>query len=168
DGEPALEVLRWGLKADGKPFNIRDDSADKPWARTLLKTRVVFPLSGFYEWQAQESGPKRPHLFVPAQDAWLAIVGVLGMWDGPAVSMMTTSSNQFMTPYHHPHAGAARPGRGEGLAQAVLEARGGPRAAAAGGGRHAPGARGLAGSEQQPQRRAQPDRPGAELGLTPR
>src|SRR5690606_33686215 len=74
-GDPALEVLRWGLKPDGKPFNIRDDSADKPWARPLLRTRVVFPLSGFYEWQAQESGPKRPHLFVPAQDAWLAIAG---------------------------------------------------------------------------------------------
>lgn len=101
DGEPVLEALRWGLKPDGKPFNIRGDSADKPWARALLKTRVVFPLSGFYEWQAQESGPKRPHLFVPAKDSWLAIAGVLGMWDGPAVSMMTTSANRFMTPYHH-------------------------------------------------------------------
>lgn len=99
DGEPVLEVLRWGLKRDGKPFNIRDDSADKPWAKGLLRTRVVFPLSGFYEWQAQESGPKRPHLFVPAQDAWLAIAGVLGVWEGPAVSMMTTSANRFMK--HH-------------------------------------------------------------------
>src|SRR5690606_3488114 len=71
EGGPALDVLRWGLKADGKPFNIRDDSADKPWARTLLKSRVVFPLSGFYEWQAQESGPKRPHFFVPADGDWL-------------------------------------------------------------------------------------------------
>lgn len=101
DGEPVLEVLRWGLKADGKPFNIRDDSADKPWAKGLLKTRVVFPLSGFYEWQAQEAGPKRPYLFVPAQDPWLAIAGVLGVWDGPGVSMMTTSANRFMKPYHH-------------------------------------------------------------------
>lgn len=86
DREPALEVLRWGLKSSGKPFNIRDDSAGKPWARTLLKSRVVFPLSGFYEWQAQPEGPKRPHFFRPAADDWLAIAGVLGHWDGPGVS----------------------------------------------------------------------------------
>lgn len=69
EGEPVLEGLRWGLKRDGKPFNVRDDSAEKLWAKSLLNTRVGFPISGFYEWQTQENGPKRSHLFVPTEDA---------------------------------------------------------------------------------------------------
>ncbi len=83
-GPGGIEVLRWGLKASGRPFNIRADSFSKPWAKALLRNRVVFPASGFYEWQApaDAKGPKQP-------------------WEGPGASMITTDGNETMEGIHH-------------------------------------------------------------------
>ena len=99
--EPELRVLRWGLKQDGKPFNIRSDSAPKPWARSLLRSRVIFPASGFYEWQAQGSGPKQPWYFRDPLGRYLAIAGVAGQWDGPGAAMFTCDADELMRPVHH-------------------------------------------------------------------
>ena len=99
-GEPELRVVRWGLKKDGKPFNIRSDSATKPWARSLLRSRVVFPASGFYEWQAQGRGPKQPWYFRDPEGRYLAIAGVTGQWDGPGAAMFTCDANEIMRPVH--------------------------------------------------------------------
>lgn len=101
DGQPELVTLRWGLKMDGKPFNLRSDSAPKPWARSLLRSRVVFPASGFYEWQATGSGPKQPWYFRDPEGGYLAIAGVAGLWEGPGAAMFTCDANEAMRPVHH-------------------------------------------------------------------
>lgn len=101
EGQAELVTLRWGLKKDGKPFNIRSDSAPKPWAKALLRSRVVFPASGFYEWQAMPGGPKQPWYFHDPEGAYLAIAGVAGLWDGPGVAMFTCDANEAMRPVHH-------------------------------------------------------------------
>lgn len=95
-----IEVHRWGLKESGKPFNIRGDSAGKPWAKALLRNRVIFPASGFYEWQARAGGQKTPHYFLREPGELLAIAGVLGNWEGPGVAMMTTEANAAVRPVH--------------------------------------------------------------------
>jgi putative SOS response-associated peptidase YedK len=100
DGEPELRLVRWGLKQDGKPFNIRSDSAPKPWARSLLRSRVVFPASGFYEWQAQGRGPKQPWYFRDPEGRYLAIAGVVGHWEGLGAAMFTCDANDVMRPVH--------------------------------------------------------------------
>lgn len=96
------EMVRWGLRPDGTVANVRDDSADKPWARVLLKSRCVIPANGFYEWRApaEPHGHKQPFYVTPAADEFFAFAGVIGSWEGRGVSLFTTGANVAMQPIH--------------------------------------------------------------------
>jgi putative SOS response-associated peptidase YedK len=101
--ERRAKVLRWGLKKNGTVANIRDDSTDKPWARSLLAQRCVLPASGFYEWQkpAERRRRKQPFYVTPSGDGpYFAIAGAVGFWEGIGATLFTTTANEPMKAIH--------------------------------------------------------------------
>ncbi len=98
----ALERVRWGLvpywwkktlKEVPATFNARAESvAEKPMFKAAFKARrCVIPASGYYEWQATETG-KQPWYFVSATGPVLLIAGLWDEWKNPAVPGETVRS----------------------------------------------------------------------------
>lgn len=97
-----LELVRWGLRAGGRVANVRDDSTVKPWARSLLRERVVLPMSGFYEWQAPKEprGRKQPYYMTPMSSDYLAVAGAIARWDDRGATLFTSAPNDLLAPIH--------------------------------------------------------------------
>lgn len=96
-------LVRWGLRANGTVANVRDDSCtQRPWARALLRTRCVIPVSGFYEWRAPASprGRKQPFYATASDARYLAFAGALAQWDALGATLFTTAANRTMAPVH--------------------------------------------------------------------
>jgi putative SOS response-associated peptidase YedK len=118
EGSRAADMLRWGLipswakdpKIGSRMINARSETlAEKPAFRSAFRRRrcVIFA-DGFYEWQAQDSGPKKP-MYIQLHDGQpFALAGLWEVWK-PADSedwlrtctIITTRPNDFMAPIHN-------------------------------------------------------------------
>ncbi|MCK9187840.1 SOS response-associated peptidase [Acidithiobacillus sp.] len=92
---PEWAMMRWGLvphwakeaKTAYSTFNARvETAAQKPAFREPWKhRRCIIPATGFYEWQALESGKKQPWYFDSGDGQALALAGLWDHWtDGIA------------------------------------------------------------------------------------
>ena len=89
DDAQRLETARWGLVPSWAKdpsigvtmINARVETiTEKPSFRTAFsKRRCVVPASGYYEWQTTSQG-KTPYYIHPADDAPLALAGLLEAW----------------------------------------------------------------------------------------
>ena len=87
---PEWSMMRWGLvphwakeaKTAYSTFNARvETAAQKPAFREPWKhRRCIIPATGFYEWQALESGKKQPWYFDGADRQALALAGLWDHW----------------------------------------------------------------------------------------
>ncbi|HEY1979988.1 MAG TPA: SOS response-associated peptidase, partial [Xanthobacteraceae bacterium] len=117
----SFTLMRWGLLPswvkDPKTFplliNARGESVlDKPAFRNAMRRRrCLIPTDGFYEWQAQGSGPKRPHFVGVKRQAGgvppLAFAGLWETWTGPngeeldTAAIITTTANRALSALHN-------------------------------------------------------------------
>jgi putative SOS response-associated peptidase YedK len=85
-----LHPARWGLipswakEVSATLFNARIETAlEKPSFReSIQKKRCAIPASGYFEWQATDSG-KQP-FFIHPPDGMLALAGIYSWWRDPA------------------------------------------------------------------------------------
>jgi putative SOS response-associated peptidase YedK len=121
EGKRSFTLMRWGLLPswvkDPKTFplliNARGESVlDKPAFRNAMRRRrCLIPTDGFYEWQAQGGGPKRPHFVGAKRQAGgvppLAFAGLWETWTGPngeeldTAAIITTTANRTLSALHH-------------------------------------------------------------------
>ncbi len=115
-GERRLDLLTWGLvphwtkdlaKAR-KPINARAETvATSPMFREAFhRRRCIVPADAFYEWQAQDDGPKQPYAIARRDGDLLAFAGLWEGWRGPAgeilrtFSIIVTAANEDLAPIH--------------------------------------------------------------------
>ena len=115
-GERRLDLLTWGLvphwtkdlpKAR-KPINARAETvATSPMFREAFhRRRCIVPADAFYEWQAQDDGPKQPYAIARRDGDLLAFAGLWEGWRGPAgeilrtFSIIVTVANEDLAPIH--------------------------------------------------------------------
>ncbi len=115
-GERRLDLLTWGLvphwtkdlaKAR-KPINARAETvATSPMFREAFhRRRCIVPADAFYEWQAQDNGPKQPYAIARRDGYLLAFAGLWEGWRGPAgeilrtFSIIVTVANEDLAPIH--------------------------------------------------------------------
>ena len=103
DGERA-DVVRWGIDGGrGELFNLRAETALKGgfYQHLLLTSRVVVPVSHFYEWH--RVGSRRlPVAIFRSDGAPISLAGLVGRHDGvPAVTILTTTPNRDLEPLHN-------------------------------------------------------------------
>ena len=117
-GRRRLAIMRWGLipswskdlTIGSRLINARGETVhEKPSFRVALrKRRCLVVADGFYEWQAQPSGPKQP-LFIGLTDgAPFGMAGLYEYWTEPesgetltTCAIITTAANEFMAPIHN-------------------------------------------------------------------
>ncbi len=110
-----MVMARWGLvpgwaddpKIGTRMINARAETVDsKPAFRSAFRRRrCVVPITGFYEWQARETGPKQPFYTTRADDRIMCLAGLWETWDkgeGPleTYTVITTSANGLLAPIH--------------------------------------------------------------------
>ena len=70
------------------------------------RRRCIVPADAFYEWQAQEVGPKQPYAIARRDGELLAFAGLWEGWRGPAAeilrtfSIIVTAANEDLAPIH--------------------------------------------------------------------
>lgn len=117
DGQREAVPLRWGLIPSwskegpkGKPLiNARAETVvTKPaFRKAFASRRCLVPVSGFYEWQAREGGPKQPFFIYLAGGEIMTFAGLWETWYGdPAAplesgAMVTTAANAEMEAIHN-------------------------------------------------------------------
>ena len=116
DGEPQLELFRWGLvpfwakdiKIGYKMINARADTiSEKPAFRNAFKKRrCIVPLSGFIEWK-REDETKRPFRIQLKNHQIMSVAGIWESWKPEekgkelhTFSIITTDANSFMKKIH--------------------------------------------------------------------
>ena len=87
--ERTLEPLKWGLvpvwekdiKKARKPINAKAETvASLPSFRSAYKSRrCIVPVNGYYEWYANDDGPKQPYAMAMADNS---VFGMAGIWEG--------------------------------------------------------------------------------------
>jgi len=122
EGREGREMVwaRWGLvpswatdeSVGNRMVNARAETApEKPAFRTAVaKRRCIVPISGFYEWQKAEGGPKRPWYIFRADERIMLLAGLWESWtggrEGPQRSaletfaILTTAANATVAPIH--------------------------------------------------------------------
>ncbi|MDX1605349.1 MAG: SOS response-associated peptidase [Candidatus Competibacterales bacterium] len=115
DGEPGMASLRWGLipgwsrgpDSRYSMINARAESiATRPAYRGPFRhRRCLVPASGFYEWQTDGQGPRRPWFVHPRDDTLLLFAGLWERWEGPdgpvdSCTIVTTTANDTMKALH--------------------------------------------------------------------
>ncbi len=109
-------LARWGLVPrwvkDPRDFpliiNARAETmAQKPAFRDALKhQRCVLPASGYYEWQTDAAGRKRPHYVTFRDGRPMVMAGFYATWVGPegeeidTVAVVTVPANGDLTHVH--------------------------------------------------------------------
>ena len=116
EGQRVVRVMEWGLipkwamdtTRQSSMINARVESAhEKPAFRNLVRThRVVFPMSGFYEWH-RVGQTKTPYYFTPRAGNILFVGALWSSWTDPGsgtnratVAMLTTNANEDMSEVH--------------------------------------------------------------------
>jgi len=110
-----MAMAAWGLVphwADdpgigARMINARAETvASKPAFRDAFKRRrCVVPISGFYEWQARDKGPKQPYYTTRADDRIMCLAGLWERWDKGGApletyTIITTDANELLGPIH--------------------------------------------------------------------
>lgn len=117
DGQRFLGTMRWGFipswhkdpaKLNGQ-INARGETvAEKPTFRNAFKKRrCLIVADGFYEWQAQKSGPKVPVYIHLKEEAPFGMAGLWERWTHPETgevwitcTIVTTSANDLISSIH--------------------------------------------------------------------
>jgi putative SOS response-associated peptidase YedK len=116
-GQRQLLVMHWGLiprwakdrKMASRMINARGETAhEKPSFRAAFRYRRCLVIAdGFFEWQAQDSGPKQPLFIHLADHRPFGMAGLYEHWTDPdtgelltTCTIITTAANAFMTPIH--------------------------------------------------------------------
>lgn len=116
DGEPHLDLLRWGLipswakdaSIGSRMINARAETlAEKPSFKRLLNSRrCLIPADGFYEWQKVDGG-KVPMYITLKEHEPFAFAGLWDSWktaDGEVLrtcTIITTEANNLVAPIHN-------------------------------------------------------------------
>jgi putative SOS response-associated peptidase YedK len=111
-----ITFLQWGLITSwskdesiaSKMINARAETVDsKPAFRAAFRRRrCIVPASGFYEWQARETGKAPMFIHLNDRDVF-GIAGLWEVWRSPegeeqrTYTILTTDANTFMTPIHN-------------------------------------------------------------------
>jgi putative SOS response-associated peptidase YedK len=101
DAGRRLAMLRWGLVAPWTKaplINARSETVFEKSAfrAAMLRRRCLVPTSGFYEWK-DVGKSKQPYLFQLRDGGLTAFAGI---WDGEAVTVLTTAANDLVSPLH--------------------------------------------------------------------
>lgn len=98
------DLVRWGIDGGrGELFNLRAETALNGgfYQRLLLTSRVVVPVSHFYEWRTVGSR-RLPVAILRSDGAPISLAGLVGRHDGaPAVTILTTTPNPDLEPLHN-------------------------------------------------------------------
>lgn len=88
-------------------INARSETAaEKPAFRSAFaRRRCVVPVSGFYEWQKREEGPKQPYYIYRADGEPLLFAGLWERWGKDdeildTFTILTTEPNEMMSAVH--------------------------------------------------------------------
>jgi putative SOS response-associated peptidase YedK len=116
DERRLLGQLRWGLVPSwakdrtgaARMINARAETvATKAAFRAAFaRRRCLLPADGFYEWERNPDGTKRPWFIHRADSAPMALAGLWEVWRSPdgewarTCAVVTTSANAFMAPIH--------------------------------------------------------------------
>lgn len=116
EGTPRGELLRWGLVPSWakhpntglKMINARVETvAEKPaFRRALERFRCLIVADGFYEWQPDPSGHRRPFHITRSDRQLFAFAGLWSIWYGEddrklrTCSILTTAANAAIAPLH--------------------------------------------------------------------
>jgi putative SOS response-associated peptidase YedK len=108
-----IDRYHWGLipfwadEPEEGIINARSETADeKRVFEQAWESRPCLVLSsGFYEWKAQNGGPKQPYRIYREADPAFAMAGLWDVWEGdgesiPCVTILTTEPNELMQPIH--------------------------------------------------------------------
>lgn len=112
-----LAIMSWGLipswakdrSWQSKLINARGETVhEKPSFRSAFKRRRCLVVAdGFYEWQAQPSGPKQPLYITLTDHAVFGLAGLYEFWTDPATgdevvscTIITTAANDLLAPVH--------------------------------------------------------------------
>lgn len=108
-----IDRYHWGLIPDwaDEPeegiINARSETAaEKRVFEKAWESRPCLVLSsGFYEWQKQNGGPKRPYRIYREDGPAFAMAGLWEVWNGddgavPCVTILTTEPNELMQSIH--------------------------------------------------------------------
>jgi putative SOS response-associated peptidase YedK len=116
-----IRLLTWGLipywvkdtksasEIRTKTFNAKSETlSEKPSFRnSLRRKRCLVPVSGFYEWQAQEKR-KIPYYITLKEQPILALAGLYDIWTNPesgevlnTFTIVTTHANPMMEVIHN-------------------------------------------------------------------
>jgi putative SOS response-associated peptidase YedK len=108
-----IDQYHWGLipfwadEAEEGIINARSETAaEKRVFEKAWESRPCLVLSsGFYEWQAQNGGPKRPYRVYREDGPAFAMAGLWEVWEGddgtvPCVTILTTEPNDLMQSIH--------------------------------------------------------------------
>lgn len=118
DGARHLVRLKWGLipgwakeaAIGSRMINARAETlAEKPAFRAAFRRRrCLIVADGFYEWQAQDGGPKQPYRITLAEGRPFGFAGLWEVWKDPAdgarvesCTIVTTEANAVLRPIHH-------------------------------------------------------------------
>jgi putative SOS response-associated peptidase YedK len=115
-GERSLDLLRWGLipywcadpKGGRKPINAKAETVARlpTFREAYRKRRCIFPVDGFYEWQATKDG-KQPYAIAMKDRSPFGIAGLWENWKDPATgewtrtfAILTTPANDLVARIH--------------------------------------------------------------------
>jgi putative SOS response-associated peptidase YedK len=120
DGHRVIEMFRFGLVpfwakdvASVTKYSLINARAEEILEKRSYKTafekrRCIVPLTGFYEWQRNEGGAKRPFEFHSRDHSILSMAGVWEHWKSPetpqeihSFSIITTTANSLMEKIHN-------------------------------------------------------------------
>jgi putative SOS response-associated peptidase YedK len=118
-GADGLEIspMHWGLippwsqefKTEFSTINARSEGVfeSKLYSKSILRTRCIFPLSGFIEWK-RSGAKKQPFAIYHSDRMLMSCAAIYDRWVNPAnpedvrhsFSVLTTASSSFMSEIH--------------------------------------------------------------------
>jgi putative SOS response-associated peptidase YedK len=115
DGKRHFALMRWGFvpswakEIQPKPLiNARAETIlEKPSFRNAIRRRrCLIPADGFYEWEGDVPGKKRPYYIERADRGLMAFAGIWEHWLGPdgseleTAAIITTEANALVVTIH--------------------------------------------------------------------
>ncbi len=115
-GTRHFTLVRWGFVPSwskegplGKPLiNARSETvAEKPSFRNAFRRRrCLIPADGFYEWEGDVPGKKKPYFIHRPDDGLMGFAGIWEHWAGPdgseleTAAIITTPANALVATIH--------------------------------------------------------------------
>jgi putative SOS response-associated peptidase YedK len=115
DGERQFDKMRWQLVPATEPafttklstINARSEAVfTSPMYRSLIRQRCIVPLSGFFEWKA-ENARKRPFKIHLRDEPIMSVAGLWEAWrpgtpdERHSFTILTVAANEFMREINH-------------------------------------------------------------------